>query len=191
MTGPGAVRFWSAGRACTVSPSRWCPFRSSTFPPSVVDSADCRQSLSEFLAAFPGAQGYDSFVRSGHEPDSQQAFWRDLDGCGRPQMNWHVAGGRSCDYVEQIMFSKASRPYGSQCYVFPALGRTTKSIPPLMAWWAVSHALSMLARYQPTQWAVTLTWTAIAHAVPLENLLKTTMVRVPALTFDALWQVAQ
>ncbi len=67
-------------------------------------------------------------------------------------MNWQVAGRRSCDYVEQIMFLQGiTRPYRSQWYFFPALGRTTKSIHPLMVWRAVLHALSMLARYQPTQ----------------------------------------
>lgn len=30
---------------------------------------------------------------------------------------------------------------------------TTRSLHPLMAWWAVLHALSMLARYQPAEWA--------------------------------------
>jgi hypothetical protein len=66
----------------------------------VADSPDARQSLDEFLAAFPGAQGYDSYVTVGHKPDAQPAICKDLDGWGRLQMNWQVAGGRSCDYVD-------------------------------------------------------------------------------------------
>jgi hypothetical protein len=162
------------------------------FPPWVVDSPDGRPSPDEFLAAFPGAQGYDSYVRDGHEPDSQPAFWKDLDGWGRLQMNWQVAGGRSCDDVEQIVFLQGiTRPYGREWYFFPAPGRTTKSIHPLMAWWAVLHALSMLARYPPTEWAGHIDVDRNSRAVPLENLLRTAMVRVPALIADAIWQAIQ
>jgi hypothetical protein len=84
-----------------------------------------------------------------------------------------------------------TRPYGGQWYFFPAPGRTAQSIHPLMAWWAVLHALSMLARYQPTEWAGHIDVDRTSHAVPLENLLKTAMVRIPALISDAIWQAAQ
>jgi hypothetical protein len=158
----------------------------------VVDSPDGRESLDEFLAAFPGARGYDSFVRDGHEHDSQPAFWKDLDGWGGLQMTWQVAGGQSCDHVEQMMFLQGiTLPYGRQQYFFPALGRTTKSIHPLMAWWPLLHALSMLARYQPTEWAGHIDVDCNSHAMPLENLLKTAMVRVPALISDVIWKVAK
>jgi hypothetical protein len=162
------------------------------FPPWVVNTPDRRQSLTRYLAAFPGARGYDSFVRLGGEPDSQPAFWKDLDDWGELQMNWQVAGGRSCDSIEQLVFLQAiTRPYGGRWYFFPAPGQTDKSIHPLMAWWAVLHALSMLARYQPTEWAGYIDVDRSPYAVPLEKLLKTAMVLIPALISDAIWQAAQ
>lgn len=162
------------------------------FPPWVVRSREGLRSLTEYLAAFPTAQGYDSFVRRGHEPDSQPAFRENFDGWGELQMNWRVAGGRSCDYVEQIMFLNGiTLPYDTKWYFFPDPDRTGKSIHPLMAWWAVLHALSMLARYQPTEWAGHIDVDRSRFAVPLENLLTIAMVRIPALISDAIWQVAQ
>jgi hypothetical protein len=34
-------------------------------------------------------------------------------------------------------------------YVFPSIGGDTQALHPLLAWWAVLFALSLLARYQP------------------------------------------
>ena len=69
-------------------------------------------------------------------------------------MNWQFAGGQSCPFVQQMTFlQNITRPYKDHWSFFPAPGQTDKGIHPLMAWWAVLHALSMLARYQPTEWA--------------------------------------
>jgi hypothetical protein len=161
------------------------------FPPWVVDSPHGRQSLVEYLEAFPGARGFDSFVRDGREPDSQPRFFKELDGWGELQMNWQVAGGQQCDFSEQVAFLVGiTRPYKDSIYFFPAPDRSDKSIHPLMAWWAVLHALSMLARYQPAEWAGHIDVDRSPYAVSLENLLETAIVLVPKLVDDTIWQVS-
>ena len=161
------------------------------FPPWVVNSPDGRQKLTQYLAAFPGAQGYDSFVRHGGEPDSQPAFRKDIDEWGELQMSWRASSGRSSDFIEQMVFlQRITRSYNDHWYFFPAPAQADKSIHPLMAWWAVLHALSMLARYQPTEWAGHIDVDRSPYAVPLENLLKTAMALIPALISDAIWQVS-
>ena len=47
-----------------------------------------------------------------------------------------------------------TRPYlgDDDRYVFPSIGGDTHALHPLLAWWAVLFALSLLARYQPDTW---------------------------------------
>jgi hypothetical protein len=61
---------------------------------------------------------------------------------------------------------------------------------PLMAWWAVLYTLSMLARYQPAEWAAHINIDASRHATTVETLLKRALVIVPALIAEAIDQVA-
>jgi len=44
-----------------------------------------------------------------------------------------------------------------------------------MAWWAALHTLSMLARYQPAEWAAHIDIDASRHAVAIESLPKRAM----------------
>jgi hypothetical protein len=160
------------------------------FPPWVVDSPHGRQSLREYLAAFPGAQGFHSFVRDGPEPGSQPRFIKDVDEWGELQMNWLAADGRQCDSTEQLVFlTGITRPYNGSMYFFPAPDGSDKSIHPLMAWWAVLYTLSMLARYQPAEWAGHIDVDRSPYAVPLESILKTAMVLMPELIADTIWQL--
>lgn len=64
-----------------------------------------------------------------------------------------------------------ARRYRHEWYFFPALGSTGKSLHPLMAWWVVLHALSMLARYQPAEWARYTDVDTSAYAVAVDNCL--------------------
>jgi hypothetical protein len=158
------------------------------FPPWVVDSPHGRQSLTEYLAAFPGAREFDSFVRDGCD---QPRFSKDMDGWGELQMNWQAAGGQQCDFIGQVAFLVGiTRSYNGSRYFFPAPDGLDKSFHPLMAWWAVLHALSMLARDQPAEWADHIDVDRNPHAVPLENLLKTAVVLMPKLITDTIWQVS-
>jgi hypothetical protein len=59
-----------------------------------------------------------------------------------------------------------------------------------MAWWAVLFALSMLARYQPAEWARHVDVDASPHAVPIERLLARAISVTPEPVAEAITQVA-
>lgn len=67
--------------------------------------------------------------------------------------------------------------------ILPALeGGST--MHPLMVWWALLYALSMLARYQPEAWTALTNVDSSRHAVPIGYLLEVAQDAVP----DLLWR---
>ena len=161
------------------------------FPPWVVNSANGRQSLDEYLSAFPSAQSYDSYVRDGRGSDFQPSTQLHNDGWGELQMNWVAADGQPCTPPEQQEFLRSiTRQYNGGLYFFPALMGSDHGIHPFMAWWAVLHSLSMLARYQPAEWSAQIDVDHSRHAVALEILLKDAVAIVPVLIAETIEQVA-
>ncbi len=67
----------------------------------------------------------------------------------------------------------------------PAVARGTL-LSPLMTWWAVLYALSMVARYEPAAWVDSLDIDNSGLAVPLEGLLAEALEVVPHLILEAL-----
>ncbi len=67
----------------------------------------------------------------------------------------------------------------------PAVAPATL-LNPLMTWWALLYALSMIARYEPDAWVALLNVDESSLAVPLEGLLEDALVTVPHLVLDAL-----
>jgi hypothetical protein len=87
--------------------------------------------------------------------------------------------------------SRLTRPYrgdNERC-IFPSIGGDTQALHPLLAWWAILFALSMLARYQPNTWTEYLDVDSCAYAVPLETLLDRALVTCPELLLHAIRSV--
>jgi len=82
-----------------------------------------------------------------------------------------------------------TRAYCGELWLFPGAGGADRSMHPLMAWWAVLFALSMLARYQPAEWAAHVDVDASPHAVPVERLLARAIGIIPELVAEAIGQV--
>jgi hypothetical protein len=61
---------------------------------------------------------------------------------------------------------------------------------PLMAWWAVLFALSMIARYEPAPWTSYLDINASRYAYPVERLLDAALLVVPSLISEAIDEVS-
>jgi hypothetical protein len=159
------------------------------FPPWLVSSADGR-ALESYLRAFPDVPPFDSYVRLGQERDSVPDFTPHHDGWGELVMNWALPGG-SGGLEDKLGFVRAmTRPYNGSLWLFPAAGTAGRSLHPLMAWWAVLYTLSMLARYQPAEWAGHINVDDSRHAVAVESLLKRAISMVPALIAEAIDQVA-
>lgn len=161
------------------------------FPPWVVTSPEGHTSLLDYLASFPDAQGYESYYRTHGGPDAVPRFSQHVDGWGELVMNWELPGGQPGGYAEQVKFLKVRTwNYDGSLYFFPEIGTVNRGIHPLMAWWAMLHTLSMLARYHPAEWAAHIDVNSSRQAVPLENLLKNAIEIVPKLIAEAIDQVA-
>lgn len=62
---------------------------------------------------------------------------------------------------------------GAQLWIPPTLPGNSAPLHPLVTWWAVLFALSMLARYQPTNWTRSISIDTSADATALEHLIDT------------------
>jgi hypothetical protein len=88
--------------------------------------------------------------------------------------------------------SRLTRPYlgDDDRYIFPSIGGDQQALHPLLAWWAILFALSMLARYQPETWTDYLDVDNSAYAVPLETLLDRALLTCPELLLHAIRSVS-
>jgi hypothetical protein len=161
------------------------------FPAWVINSPDGDQALSDYLSAFPTAQGFDSYVLRGREPDSEPAFLAHSDGWGELLMNWQVDGGRNCSEDEQLSYLRSiTRQYLGFLYFFPGIKGSDTSIHPLMAWWVVLFTLSMLARYEPSRWGEYVNVNESPLGTKLEHLLRQAIRVVPSLIAETIGLVA-
>lgn len=63
--------------------------------------------------------------------------------------------------------------------VTPAIGSMTEGLHPFLALWAVSLALSSLARYEPVAWSKMIDIDRSAEANSIENLLDAMLESIP------------
>jgi hypothetical protein len=77
-------------------------------------------------------------------------------GGGQLSMNWLMPegvgtglDGMATMAERQAHLRAMTRRYAEGRYFLPVLGSMQRELHPLMAWWAVQYALSMLCRYQP------------------------------------------
>jgi len=75
--------------------------------------------------------------------------------------------------------------FAGQHWLIPALDEG-QVLSPLMLWWALLFALSMLARYHPEAWVSALDVNHSQLAVPLEDALEAAQTAVPHLVLEAL-----
>ena len=161
------------------------------FPPWVVSAGDGRKALDSYLKAFPDAPPCHSYYLLGHERDSAPNFSRHVDGWGDLAMNWELPPDSTGSLEEKLRYLQAmTRPYDGQWWLLPAADPVSRSLHPLMAWWAVLYTLSMLARYQPAEWAAHINIDSSRHAVAVESLLKRAISTVPALIAEAISHAA-
>jgi hypothetical protein len=75
-------------------------------------------------------------------------------------------------------------------WAFPSFDDSGKALHPLLIWWALLFALSMLARYEPASWTSSLDVDVSPNAVPLEAVLDEALDTCPALILQAIHEVA-
>jgi len=161
------------------------------FPPWVVNSPDGSKALATYMSGFPDVRPWDSYHKLSGEPDAAPDFTAHDDGWGELVMNWAHPGGRTGTPGEHLAYLQSmTRTYCGEWWLFPGAGGTGQSMHPMMAWWAVLFTLSMLARYQPAEWAAHVDVDASPHAVPVERLLAHAIGIIPELIAEAIAQVA-
>jgi hypothetical protein len=158
-------------------------------PDRVID-AGSRQALADFLTSYPAVAQHESYVVSRMGPDAPPAFTRDDHGGGELQVNWRMPQGTATK-AEQVEHLRAmTRGYLGLRYFFPVIAPMSRELHPLMAWWAVLYALSMLARYEPASWAGHIRVDGSQHAVSIERLLERAITHLPALIADTINEAA-
>lgn len=87
---------------------------------------------------------------------------------------------------------ESGQPYrdGYDRWVFPSFDDSGKALHPLLIWWALLFALSVLARYEPASWTSNLDVDAGPNAVPLEAALDEALGTCPELILRAIRTVA-
>lgn len=153
----------------------------------VVESAVPRDALSDYLSSFPGAADYDNVTIRG-DVSRPPAFEPHVD---RPWAllfaNWYAKDTAPATVAErQAFMDSITLPYLGGRWFFPDITRTGQPLHPLLTWWCVLFALSMLARYQPAEWANHIDVDQSPHAVPLERILTDALTTVPALVYETL-----
>lgn len=167
-------------------------------PARVVD-AGTREALIDFLTSYPAVAQHDSYVTSrtlslGSEaPPDYGTYNRDR---GELTINWQMPLGTGFDGnatgAERLAHLRAmTRSYTGDRYFLPVLPPMNREMHPLMAWWAVLYALSMLSRYQPATWGALINVDNSQHAVPIERLLERAINHLPVLIADAITEVSR
>jgi hypothetical protein len=160
-------------------------------PMQLSSAADPWRAVQEFLDAYPSLMGSapsslcsEAVILEYTNAPTMKAirFWpwpspinpSDIGGGTREFVN-----GRTMPYLGE-----------DDRWVFPALGGSTTPLHPLLAWWAVLYALSMLARYEPDTWTVYLIVDTSPIAVSLETALARALDTCPLLIWQAIRAVS-
>jgi YaaC-like Protein len=135
------------------------------------------------MANYPTANGYD-IVRSGTETDAPAYLYQD-NRIGL-QMHWPAGKSSATPAERQARISKVVTRYNGVPYLLPAVRPNDRPLHPLLTWWAILFALSMLARYQSAEWSEYIDVDGSQYAVSLEDILTDALVTVPALIFETI-----
>ncbi|MFF3327613.1 YaaC family protein [Streptomyces sp. NPDC002889] len=158
-------------------------------PDRVVDDGS-RAVLDDFLKSYPGTTGYEDFARRRVGAEDDPNYRRHNPDAGWLSMHWQMLAETGTEEQRLVRLYAMTRNYAGHRYLFPAVAGLPRELHPLMAWWAVLYALSMLARYQPAQWENHINVDGSRHAVPIEKVLERAMEHLPVLIADTIEEVA-
>lgn len=168
-------------------------------PDRVID-AGTREALADFLASYPTVAQHESYETNRAltlGPEAPPEYTRYNHGGGELAMNWLMPEGVGTGFdgmatsAERLAHLRTlTRSYAGSRYFLPVLPPMKRELHPLMAWWAVLYALSMLSRYQPAVWGTLINVDNSAHAVPIERLLERAINHLPVLIADAITEVS-
>jgi hypothetical protein len=141
------------------------------------------EEIASYLAAYPSLVG-----STGPSSCGSTSAAGGADGTAHVLRRWAMPANDLAGF-------KAARtwPYrgDDERYVYPALGGSDTPLYPLLAWWAILFALSMLARYEPASWTTHLDVDSSPDAVPLEIALSEALDACPQLMLHAIRAVSR
>ncbi|WP_328493496.1 YaaC family protein [Streptomyces sp. NBC_00414] len=163
--------------------------------PDRVVKAGTRETLADFLTAYPAVVRHESYRNVG---EAALPFYVRYDhGGGQLAMNWLMPKGVGTGFdgmatmaERQAHLRTLTRGYAGSRYFLPVLGSMKRELHPLMAWWAVLYTLSMLARYEPAVWNTLINVDSSKYAVPIERLLERAFNHLPVLIADSITEVS-
>lgn len=156
-------------------------------PDDVSLRAGAADRLATYLAAFPTLSGGQMFDGSSVNPPFDNDGWS-------AQLRWHV--GALAGMTDEPLprwrglaqrFAEMADPalgFDRACWALPSVGGVV--LKPLMSWWIVLYAMSMLARYHPAEWGDWLDIDNSLDAVAIETTLVRALEALPDLVLRAL-----
>ncbi len=160
------------------------------FPDWLIAAEKPAQALATYLHDYPGARGvrFECTTFGGSVP----AYTRHKGGGGEIELVWEFPADLPDDAEHRLgHLASATRVSRRGWYLFPQVAGAQQTMHPIMAWWAVLHALSVLVRYQPAEWAQHIDVDSSTFAVPIEKLLKNAVQIVPELALQAIKEVTR
>jgi hypothetical protein len=154
--------------------------------PDRVIAAGTRRAWIDFADRYPGLRGHHSHVVVHHGADAPPRFTSYPHGGGELIVNWSMPGGSAPGSQRVEYLRTLARPYVGSCFFLPVIDLMHGEMHPLMAWWAVLYGLSMLARYQPAQWADLINVDSSQHAVAIEGVLGQALEHLPELILETI-----
>jgi hypothetical protein len=155
----------------------------SGFPRYLAESDDIAAVFKRFMEAYPHAAGFSmhcAYARPDHPRFEVYADGITL------LMHWDT-GIELASWQQRVAkIETVAARYDDHYVLLPAVVGATRPLHPLMAWWALLFALSMLARYQPAQWRAHIDIDSSAYAVAIESLLGRAVLAVPRLLYSTL-----
>ena len=147
-------------------------------PPQQIGPAS---ELELFLQRYPRLAGYSAIYPKGVYPDSVGA---------RVDLAYPSTSSEYRGRMDEALTHSTQYRFNGR-YVFPVVGANTNALHPIMTWWAILFALSMLARYHPEAWAANIAVDTSRDAVSIERLLAEALTAVPELLLETIMEVSQ
>lgn len=141
-----------------------------------------RQRVASYLSDYPHLGNF-QFLN----PSGPAQFRLTDDGSLSVAIGWSVHQGES----DQDVLDRHSVTYLGERLAFPQVGTGPLPAHPVMLWWALLFALSMLARYQPDAWAKYVNVSKSPEAIPIEEMLNRALNVLPETIHRALRKVSK
>lgn len=142
-----------------------------------------RRRLSDHMRHFPSLVGWKFTTPKGNPV----GFRRISPNALETSLMWDAEGQFASDvaFLERVSFETRG-----ECFAYPALSAAAVPAHPLLIWWALLFALSMLARYEPQAWAEVISVDKSSAAAPVEYMLEEALKSLPEIIHRTVLAVA-